>query len=170
MLRRAVQTPFTPVGGRAAHDHTLVAAGEWTEFPLYGNGQKYELNCARCPVTSGLMEQVEAAMGLASAGGGETLFSTLKVRHRKRGVRSAACEARRGSRRRQRARQRGVLSSRGPRRCRGSVRNWPPARAVRVLPCLAEHCERACGGTLPLLHMHTHMRPCTPLIAVLLWW
>lgn len=78
-LRQARQQQFTPVGGRAAHDHTLVAAGEWREFPLYGNGRKYEDNCARCPTTSAVMEQVAPAMELAFAGGGETLFSTLKV-------------------------------------------------------------------------------------------
>ena len=119
---------FTPVGGRAAHDHTLVVAGEWKEFPLFGNGEstarsttplwwapclsyptisicfaldcilhprsppppralspplpvagrKYEQSCARCPVTAKTMEYVPAAMELAMAGGGETLFSTLK--------------------------------------------------------------------------------------------
>ena len=69
---------FTPVGGRAAHDHTLVAAGEWREFPLFGNGQRYEDNCARCPVTTKTMECVPAAMELSMAAGGETLFSTLK--------------------------------------------------------------------------------------------
>jgi len=77
-LRQAHQQQFTPVGGRAAHDHTLVAAGEWREFPLYGNGRKYEDNCARCPMTSAVMEQVAPAMELAFTGGGETLFSTLK--------------------------------------------------------------------------------------------
>ena len=70
---------FTPVGGRAAHDSTLVAAGEWREFPLFGNGQQYEANCARCPVTTRTMQHVSAAIDLAMAGGGETLFSTLKV-------------------------------------------------------------------------------------------
>ena len=72
------KTPFTPVGGRAAHDSSLVAAGEWREFPLYGNGRKYEENCARCPATAATMELVAPAMQLAFAGGGETLFSTLK--------------------------------------------------------------------------------------------
>ena len=117
---------FTPVGGRAAHDHTLVAAGEWREFPLFGNGTRYEQNCVvrcrgyiaishaphspaiirrprsacrltpagartnsgwaslclprqRTPVTTRTMEQCTPAIELAMAGGGETLFSTLKV-------------------------------------------------------------------------------------------
>ena len=83
-LRASRVQPFTPVGGRAAHDHTLVAAGEWREFPLYGNGRKYEDNCARCPITSAIMEGVQAAMELAMAGGGETLFSTLKVGRKRR--------------------------------------------------------------------------------------
>ena len=78
-LRSAHQQPFTPVGGRAAHDHTLVVAGEWKEFALYGNGRKYEDNCIRCPATAAVMEQIAPAMELAFAGGGETLFSTLKV-------------------------------------------------------------------------------------------
>lgn len=74
----AASTPFTPVGGRAAHDHTLVAAGEWREFPLFGNGTQYAENCARCPATAAVMRHVPAALELAMAGGGETLFSTLK--------------------------------------------------------------------------------------------
>ena len=69
---------FTPVGGRAAHDSTLVAAGEWKEFPLFGNGQRYDENCSRCPVTAKTMECVPAAMELSMAAGGETIFSTLK--------------------------------------------------------------------------------------------
>lgn len=77
LLGKPVDT-FTPVGGRAAHDHTLVVEGEWKEFPLFGNGQKYEAQCARCPVTAKTMECVPAAMELSMAGGGETLFSTLK--------------------------------------------------------------------------------------------
>ena len=76
-LLRAPQN-FTPVGGRAVHDHTLVAAGEWKEFPLFGNGQRYEQNCARCPVTTAVMEKIPEAIELAMASGGETLFSTLK--------------------------------------------------------------------------------------------
>jgi aspartate beta-hydroxylase len=77
-LRRGAPEKFTPVGGRAAHDHTLVAAGEWREFPLFGNGMKYADNCARCPRTAAAMECVAPAMELAMAAGGETLFSTLK--------------------------------------------------------------------------------------------
>ena len=48
---------FAPVGGRAAHDHSLVAAGDWREFALFGNGKKIERNCARCPVTTSVIEQ-----------------------------------------------------------------------------------------------------------------
>jgi aspartate beta-hydroxylase len=76
-LRSSQQQLFMSVGGRAAHDHTLVAAGKWTEFPLFGNGTKYTENCARCPVTAAIMERIAPAMELAFAGGGETLFSTL---------------------------------------------------------------------------------------------
>ena len=68
---------LTPVGGRAAHDHTLVAAGEWREFPLFGNGQKYP-SCMHCPVTAALVESIPEAVELAMAGGGETLFSVLR--------------------------------------------------------------------------------------------
>ena len=75
---RRTPANFTPVGGRAAHDHTLVVAGEWKEFPLFGNGRCYEENCARCPVTTQTMRHATAAIQLAMAGGGETLFSTLK--------------------------------------------------------------------------------------------
>ena len=64
----ARDTAFTPVGGRAAHDSSLVAAGEWREFPLYGNGRKYEENCARCPVAdeAGGTEDVPGLDGLIS--------------------------------------------------------------------------------------------------------
>ncbi len=48
---------FSRVGGRSAHDHTLVATGEWREFALFGNGRKIEANCARCPVTTSIIEQ-----------------------------------------------------------------------------------------------------------------
>ena len=78
-IRHTAPEHFTKVGGRAVHDHPLVAAGEWREFPLFGNGQQYEANCARCPVTTRTMQHVSAAIDLAMAGGGETLFSTLKV-------------------------------------------------------------------------------------------
>lgn len=69
---------FTPVGGRAAHDSSLVAAGEWRELPLFGNGARHAENCARCPVTARTMEAVPEAVELAMAGGGETLFSVLQ--------------------------------------------------------------------------------------------
>lgn len=77
-LRSGAPQSFTPVGGRAAHDHTLVAAGEWREFPLFGNGQAYAANCARCPRTAAALQGVPAALELALSGLGETLFSTLK--------------------------------------------------------------------------------------------
>ena len=77
---RRTPANFTPVGGRAAHDHTLVATGDWREFPLLGNGKRYDDNCARCPVTAQTMQHVPPAVELAISGGGETLFSTLKVR------------------------------------------------------------------------------------------
>jgi len=69
---------FGKVGGRAMHDHTLVAAGEWREAPLFGNGSRVEHVCRQCPVTTRVMEQCPLAMDLAMVGGGETLFSVLK--------------------------------------------------------------------------------------------
>ena len=57
--RVLVAPPLPPlvIGGRAAHDHSLVAAGDWREFALFGNGKKIERNCARCPVTTSIIEQ-----------------------------------------------------------------------------------------------------------------
>ena len=45
---------------------------------LFGNGTKYQQNCAHCPVTTLVMEQIAPAIELAAVGGGETLFSTLR--------------------------------------------------------------------------------------------
>jgi len=69
---------FTPVGGRAAHDSTIVAAGEWREMPLYGNGSRHEANCAMCPKTAAAIARCPLAIDLAMHGGGETLFSVVR--------------------------------------------------------------------------------------------
>ena len=69
---------FTPVGGRAVHDHTIVAVGEWRELPLYGNGSRHEANCALCPRTAAAVARCHLATDLALAGGGETLFSVVR--------------------------------------------------------------------------------------------
>ena len=74
---RAAALPLGKVGGRAAHDHTLVAAGEWREAPLFGNGRKHAELCARCPVTTATLEACDEAVGMALSGGGESLFSVL---------------------------------------------------------------------------------------------
>lgn len=73
-------TAFTPVGGRAAHDHTIVAKGEWQELPLFGNRSRHEVNCAMCPRTAAAVGQCPLATDLALAGGGETLFSVVRGR------------------------------------------------------------------------------------------
>jgi aspartate beta-hydroxylase len=69
---------FTPVGGRAVHDHTIVAKGEWRELPLFGNGSRHETNCAMCPHTAAAVARCPPATDLAFAGGGETLFSVVR--------------------------------------------------------------------------------------------
>ena len=56
----------------------VLLSGEWREFPLFGNQQRYP-TCADCPVTTAIMEQIPDAVELAFAGGGETLFSVLRV-------------------------------------------------------------------------------------------
>lgn len=78
MALKAEPAAFGKVGGRAVHDSSLVTAGEWREFALFGNQRKFIENCQRCPVTTWCMEQVPEAIELAMAGGGETLFSVLK--------------------------------------------------------------------------------------------
>ena len=66
------------VGGRAAHDGTLVASGEWRELPLFGS-QRRCAGCAACPATAALVEgSIPEAFDLAMVGGGETLFSVLR--------------------------------------------------------------------------------------------
>ena len=63
------------MGGRAVHDGSLVASGEWRELPLFGS-QRRCVGCAACPATAALVEgSIPAAFDLAMAGGGETLFS-----------------------------------------------------------------------------------------------
>ena len=66
------------MGGRAVHDGSLVASGEWRELPLFGS-QRRCVGCAACPATAALVEgSIPAAFDLAMAGGGETLFSVLR--------------------------------------------------------------------------------------------
>jgi aspartate beta-hydroxylase len=71
---------FTPVGGRATHDHTIVAKGQWQELPLFGNGSRHELHCAMCPRTAAAVGLCPLATDLALVGGGETLFSVVRGR------------------------------------------------------------------------------------------
>eukprot|EP00966_Prymnesium_polylepis_P300365 6941098-Prymnesium_polylepis.1 len=58
LFAHAAPEQFTQVGGRSVHDHSLVAAGEWREFPFFGSSTKYQRNCALCPMTTWVMEQV----------------------------------------------------------------------------------------------------------------
>ena len=73
----AAAAPFSAVGGRAAHDASLVAAGAWREYPFLGGGMRHDAHCARCPVTASVLERIPEAVGCAMSGGGESLFSCL---------------------------------------------------------------------------------------------
>jgi aspartate beta-hydroxylase len=74
-LERNAQAPWGAVGGRAAHDGSLVSSGTWSEFLLLGAGAAS--NAALCPRTTALLQRITAATSLARCGVGEALFSAL---------------------------------------------------------------------------------------------
>jgi hypothetical protein len=70
----------SPVGsgshrdGAGAHDSSVVSAGQWTEFVVFGSGEQPHL----VPQTSRLLqEHLPDAVSLARSGGGEVIFSIL---------------------------------------------------------------------------------------------
>lgn len=65
------------VGGRSAHDGSLVTCGQWSEFVLLDGNGVSPLALAACPRTVALLSQVPAVTQMARCGVGEALFSAL---------------------------------------------------------------------------------------------
>ena len=76
----AAAAPFSAVGGRAAHDASLVAAGAWREYPFLGGGMRHNAHCARCPVTASVLERIPEAVGCAMSGGSGVRDERLDAR------------------------------------------------------------------------------------------
>jgi aspartate beta-hydroxylase len=54
------------------HPQKLADAGSWNTYYLYSNGSRYDDHCEACPVTAGLIEQIDGA-GIA----GQAYFSVM---------------------------------------------------------------------------------------------
>ena len=65
------------VGGRARHDGSLVANGEWRELLLFGGGGAGEEGRRQCPFTANLLAEIPEIVHMATCGVGEALFSVL---------------------------------------------------------------------------------------------
>lgn len=68
------------VGGRLAHDGSLVTHGSWREFVLMGGFDKatHLKRGMQCPLTTALLVRIGAVASLAIHGIGEALFSALE--------------------------------------------------------------------------------------------
>ena len=74
---KAMPVTWGQVGGRALHDGSLVASGEWRELLLFGTGGAGEEGRRQCPFTSALLSSIPEIVHAATVGVGEALFSVL---------------------------------------------------------------------------------------------
>lgn len=65
------------VGGRARHDGSLVANGEWRELVLFGGGGAGGDGRRQCPFTANILADIPEIVHAAMCGVGEALFSVL---------------------------------------------------------------------------------------------
>ena len=65
------------VGGRALHDSSLVANGDWRELLLFGTNGAGEDGRRQCPLTTSVLSSVPEIVHAATTGTGEVLFSVL---------------------------------------------------------------------------------------------
>ena len=74
---KGMPSKWGQVGGRALHDGSLVAKGEWRELLLFGTRGAGEEGRSQCPFTAALLSTIPEIVHAATVGVGEALFSVL---------------------------------------------------------------------------------------------
>eukprot|EP00241_Pyramimonas_parkeae_P002306 CAMPEP_0114258924 /NCGR_PEP_ID=MMETSP0058-20121206/19605_1 /TAXON_ID=36894 /ORGANISM="Pyramimonas parkeae, CCMP726" /LENGTH=454 /DNA_ID=CAMNT_0001373909 /DNA_START=294 /DNA_END=1658 /DNA_ORIENTATION=+ len=72
-----VPSSWGNVGSRSVHDASLLKAGQWKEFPLFGGLGPIVENCRKCPKTTDILLSVPEILNMSQTGMGETLFSVI---------------------------------------------------------------------------------------------